>query len=186
MNRFIALLCLASLGSAGVLLTNGDFEAPLTTGWQQLTSGSSITIDRQTTYDPDPDYEVQVYKGAGSGYARFLQEVNIPTTDLEFSIAAKMYAYDNNADTLCWAGSAVIVSYKNAAGTVLGETRICRFTTPCPWANSSTMHLILVGDSLWHTYSFNINDELTNLPGIDPSNVARIELALYDTTAHTC
>lgn len=186
MNKLMILVCVISIGSGGVLLTNGDFEQTLTTGWQQQTSGSSITIDRQTTYDPDPNYEVQVYKGAGSGYARLLQEVAIPTTDLEFSIAAKMYAFDNNADTLCWAGAAVIVSYKNAAGSVLGETRICQFTTPCPWTSSSTLHLIFVSDSLWHTYSFNVDDELLNLPGVNPANVASIEVALYDTTAHTC
>ena len=186
MHKFMILLSIAGLLFAGDFITNGDFELPLTIGWQQGSSGSSIIIDRATNYDPDGDYEVQVYKGAGSGYARLFQAVDIPITDCDFSANLKIYAYDNNADTLCWAAAAMFVEYYNASGSLLGTTRICMKTTPCPWTNSSTCHLIIVPDSLWHSYSFNIEDELTNLSGVNPVNVAKIGVALYDTTAHTC
>lgn len=186
MNRCVLVISIASCLFAGNFMTNGDFELPLSNGWQQSSSGSSIIIDRATTYDPDPDYEAQAYKGAGSGYARLLQVVDIPVTDVDFSAKLKVYAYDNNADTLCWAAAALFVEYYNASGSILGTTRICMRTTPCPWINSSTCHLIVVPDSLWHNYSFNIEDELANLSGINPANVAKIGIALYDTTAHTC
>jgi len=180
------LIFIASMVFAGDFMTNGDFEEALSNGWQQASGGSSITIDRATTYDPDPDYEAQAYKGAGSGYARLFQIIDVPTTDMDFSANVKIYAYDNNADTLCWAAAALFIEYYNSSGTLLGDTRICMMTAPCPWNNTSTRHLIMAPDSFWHNYAFNIGDELTNLPGIIPANVARIGIALYDTTAHTC
>ena len=178
---------MVGLVSAGNWLINGDFEQDLSTGWTTTQGGSSITIDRATTYESDPDYEVRVEKGAGSGFATVSQTIDITTPgEFSFSIKAKLYAYDNNADTLTYAGTAVKIIYCNTSGTLLGETRICQFTAPCPWQNTSTCHLITVSDSLWHTYSFNLQTELGNLPGVNPANVKKVEVALYDTTAHTC
>jgi hypothetical protein len=131
------------------------------------------------TYHPDADYEVRVEKGDGSGFAKLFQTVNIPTTDLDFSCSAKMWAYDNHATA--WCGAAVWISYLNASNTLLGETMICMRSTQNPWNNTSTRHVIPVTDSLWHSYSFNINNELTNLPGVNPSQIAKIQVALYDT-----
>ena len=169
------------------LMINGDFEQPLTSGWLMDSSGVNIIIDRATSYDPDPNYEAQAYKGVGSGYTRLFQTVDVPSVQLTFSCNAKLYAYDNDADTLCWAGASIIISYLNSSGTRLGETRICQFTTPGDWANSSTRHLITVFDSLWHNYSLNIATEISNyLPGVNPANVSKISIALFDTTAHTC
>jgi hypothetical protein len=187
MKKILAIsLAIIAVSYARGLFTNGDFEQDLTVGWTQAQSGANITFNRATNYDTDPDYEAYVYKGSGSGYAKLFQVVDIPSTDLIFTADAKIYAYDNNADTLCWAGAAVIISYLNASNSVLGETRICMRTAPCPWQNSSTLHLIPVSDSLWHNHSFNINDELANLPGVNPSNVVKIQIALFDTTDHTC
>ncbi len=186
MRKYLILFVLVGFTFATNLVANGDFEQPLTTGWLQSSSGSSITINRATTYDPDPDYEAYAYKGAGSGFAKLYQVIDVATTDLGFSINAKVYAYDNNADTSCWAAAAVIISYLDATGSILGDTRICMRTTPCPWVSTSTTHLITASDSLWHNYAFNIDDELANLPGVSPSDVKKIEIALYDTTDHTC
>lgn len=185
MHKYIILFVLVSLGSASVLLTNGDFELPLTTGWQQVEGGSYSEINRATTYDPDPDYEAYAKDQYGN-YAKLWQTVNIPTTDLEFAVNAKLYAYDNNQDTLCWAGAAITISYLDASGLLLGKTMICRYTTPCPWANSSTCHLIIAPNTNWNFYSFNINSELGNLPGVNPTDVEKIEVALYAKTDHTC
>jgi len=187
MKYFLTIILMVGLVSAGNWLINGDFEQDLSTGWTTTQGGSSITIDRATTYESDPDYEVRVEKGAGSGFATVSQTIDITTPgEFSFSIKAKLYAYDNNADTLTYAGTAVKIIYCNTSGTLLGETRICQFTAPCPWQNTSTCHLITVSDSLWHTYSFNLQTELGNLPGVNPANVKKVEVALYDTTAHTC
>ncbi|HEC77742.1 MAG TPA: hypothetical protein ENI34_01195 [candidate division WOR-3 bacterium] len=178
----ITLLCLAATVFAYNLLTNADFEQPLTEGWIQDHTSTSYAIDRATNYDPDPDYEARVYTGTGSGYAVLYQVVDIPATDIDFSCKAKLYAYDNH--TSAWCGAALRISYLNSSGSQLGETRICYKSTQCPWSNSSTMHVITTADSLWHDYSFNIDDELTNLPGVNPTQVAKIKISLFDSTYH--
>ncbi len=187
MKYIIASLLLAGVLFAQNLLVNGDFEQPLSNGWAIDSGGYYIYIDRATTYDPDPDYELRVEKQAGSGFARARQIVDIPSVDnINFSVKAKLYAYDNNADTLTYAAAAVRIYYKNTSGTTLGETRICQFTAPCPWQNTPTCHLIITNDSLWHTYSFSLSSELQNLPGVNPADIRKIEITFYDTTAHTC
>ena len=185
MHKYLILFLVAGICSASVLLTNGDFELALTNGWQMTEGGSYSTVDRSTAYDPDPDYEARARDQYGS-YAKLWQTVDIPTTDLEFAVNAKLYAYDNNEDTLCWAGAAVVISYLDGNGQSLGKTMICRFTTPCPWVNTSTCHLILASDTSWHSYAFNINSELSNLPGTNGADVKKIEVALYAATDHTC
>jgi hypothetical protein len=179
MKHILCILCVAGFSSAGMLLTNGDFEQVLTAGWQQANSGSYVYIDRSVSYDPDADYEARAEKGDGSGYAKLFQTVAIPTTDLEFSCNAKMWAYDNHSTA--WCGAAVRIFYVNASNTILGETMICMRSTQNPWNSTSTRHVIPVTDSLWYTYAFNIDDELANLPGVNPSQIARIQVALYDT-----
>ncbi len=187
MRIIIPGILMIGLASAGNWLINGDFEEELTMGWTATQGGSYISLDRETNYDPDPDYELRAEKGSGNGYIRVFQISDITTpNEFNFSVNTKLYAYDNNADTLTYAGAAVIVSYLSAGGELLGETRICQFTAPCPWQNTPTCHLIIATDSLWHNYSFNLQTELGNLPGVNPANVKKIEIAFYDTTAHTC
>lgn len=182
MKKCFIIIFMLGISSAGTFLTNGDFEQELNIGWEQITNGSNIIINRATNYDPDPDYEAYVYKGTGSGYAKLHQIVNIPTTDLEFSVYTKLYAYDNH--TSAWCGAAVVIAYLDESGSLLGDTRICARSTQCPWSNTSTHHIIEATDSLWHNYAFSINDELTNLPGVNPSAIKKIDVALFDTSYH--
>jgi hypothetical protein len=182
----VFLILLIGMGAASTLLTNGAFEQDLSEGWHTYTFSALDTINRGTGYDNDPDYELFVYRDFGSGYCKVWQTVEIPTTDLSFSVNASLWAYDNDADTLCWAAAAIQVFYLDQSDAVLGETRICYKTLPCPWVSSSTLHLIDVTDDLWHAYSFNVNSELSNLPGVAPSMVKKIQVAAFDSTAHTC
>ncbi len=191
MRRFllVSLILPAALVFAANYLTNGNFESELNVGWTSYMADPSYgydTIIRGTDYEPDGDYEV--YTLSTFGYVtRLYQTADIPTiSDFTFSIKAKIIGLDNDADTLCWSAGAVVVSYLNASGTVLGQTRICQFSPPCPWQNSSTMHLITATDTLWHDYSFVLGTELVNLPGVTPSQVKKIQVCLLDTTAHTC
>lgn len=177
MHRYLLLILLATAAGASVLIDNGNFEQDLTVGWSEAVSGTNTSILRGTSYDPDPDYEAYVYKGTGDGYAKLFQSTYIPTTDLDFSVSAKVDASSNS--TTCWAGAAFVITYMNVTGDVLGETMICRSTSASTWANSSTRHLIVVADANWHDYAFNINSELANLPGISTADVARIEVSLY-------
>jgi len=185
----VSLILPATLVFAGNFLTNGNFENDLSVGWTSYMADATYgydTIIRGTGFEPDADYEVYTLS-TFSYLTKLYQTVDIPSTDnFTFAVKSKIVSFDNDYDTLCWAASAVVVSYLNAAGTVLGETRICRFSTPCPWASTSTLHLIQAADTLWHNYSFVLNTELANLPGVTPSQVKKVQVAMFDTTYHSC
>jgi hypothetical protein len=173
----LASIIIINLGWSN-LLTNGNFEQPLTTGWLRDSNVTvNFIIDRATHYDPDSDFEAQVYKWTGTGYAKLYQRVDIPSVQLAFSCNTKLIA--TTTSSTCWAGTALVIGYLNAGNTRLGETMICARTPACPWQNTPTRHLRIAPDTLWRNYAFNISDELTNLPGVNPSQIARIEIALY-------
>ena len=184
MRTITFLLLSVAVASASVLLTNGDFEEPLDTGWEEALNGYYATVGRATYLDPDPDYEAWAADSYG-GYAKIYQTVNIPCTDLTFSVNGKFYAYDNNEDTLCWAGAAVVLSYMDETSTVLGQTYIGLHTEPCPWDDNANNHVILAPDTNWNDYAFNISSELANIP-INPADITKIEVALLSVADHTC
>ncbi|KPK64697.1 hypothetical protein AMJ83_00405 [candidate division WOR_3 bacterium SM23_42] len=171
----VIMLIFAGVVFAANMLTNGDFEQDLSVGWDQTIAGIG-TITRGTTYYPDPDYEAYVYKADGNGFVTLFQAVDVEHTDLVFSVDAKLYIFATSSQ--CWAGAAVCVSYLNASDAVLGWTRICTFSIACPWYSNDTCHVIEAPDTSWHSYTFNIEDELQSLPGITPSEIAKIEVAL--------
>ncbi len=184
MYKYIALFLVIGISNAGPLLTNGDFEQDLSVGWTKSEFWPSIydTTDRATNYNPDPDYEVRVKK-YDYAYVKLSQVVDIYTTDLEFSVDAKLYAHEYTPAAPYWATASIILAYLDEDESLLGQTRICYNTPDCPYTNSSTFHMIVVTDpNNWYNYSFNIDDELTNLSGVTPGDIAKIEVALYDTT----
>ena len=184
MHRYFSLLLLVAFGSASVLVTNGDFEQDLNVGWTQAGSGmySTDTIDRQTNFDPDPDYEARVKKYDAT-YAKLYQTIDIPTTDLEFMIDVELYAHEFNSGEPYWATAAVVLYYLDDNDNVLGQTQICYNTPHCPYTNSNVFHIIEIPSANnWYDYSFNIDYELDNLSGIDAGEIAKIQIALYDTT----
>ena len=173
-----------SPGRAQQLLVNGDFELDLSSGWS-IDSIEGMTpyldtLDRDTSFNPDPGYEARVKK-YDSAHAKLYQTVDVASTNLAFGIKTKLYAVELNQATT-WAGAAIVLSYMNDSSTVLGETRICYMTIHCPWVDGPTLHLILAPDPNWNVYSFNVNDELTNLPGVNPLEIAQVKVALFDTT----
>ena len=183
MKRLLILVLMIGIGAASNYIDNGDFEQALSVGWAQTAAGGGTTINRGTNYQPDPDYEVYLYKGTGTtGYARLWQTADVPTCQLDVSFDAKLYAWDNH--TGAWAGAAVIIAYLDDANTQLGETRIAMMSPQNPWANSADCHIISVNDSLWHTYNFNIGDELNNVPAVDPDEVTKIQITLDCQVVH--
>ncbi len=183
MRRYFASLLLVALGSASVLLTNGDFEQDLSVGWTLSGTMYSLdTVDRATNYDPDPDYEARVKK-YDAPYVKLAQTVDIPTTDLQFAVDVKLYAEEFDPLDVYWATAAIVLYYQDAEDNLLGQTRICYNTPHCPYTNSNIFHMIEVGSGTnWYDYSFNVNDELDNLSGVNPADIAKIQVALYDTT----
>jgi hypothetical protein len=167
-----------------VLLSNGDFEQNLSVGWTAIFQGqlSTDTIDRATTFNPDPDYEARVKKYDATS-AKLFQTVYIPTTDLQFSADVSLYAYEYTSTEPYWAQASVVLYYLDNNNNILGQTRICHNSPHCPYNSSNTFHMIQVAaPSTWYNYTFNIDDELDNLSGVDPSDIAKIQVALYDTT----
>lgn len=183
MHRCLILVLLIGICGATNYITNGDFEQEFTNGWLQSIYGTAVTITRGTGYDPDPDYEAYLYKGTGtSGHAMLYQTVDIPTIHIDFSVQLKCNAWDNY--TGAWAAAGVIVGYLDESNVFLGDTRICMYSPDCPWQNSATCHIIDVNDTQWHDYEFNINEELANLPGIDPLEVKKIKVTLIDSVIY--
>lgn len=177
MHKYLALFLVIGMSSAAVLITNGEFEEPLETGWFQGSSGSGVmTIVRETYFDPDPDYEVFVHKGDETGSIKLFQTVVIPTTDLEFSVNAKLIVYGTSAQ--CWSGAGVCILYLNASNVVLGSSKICAGTVACPWQSNDSCHVVAAIDTLWNSYAFNIDDELVNVPAVNGSDVAKIQISL--------
>jgi hypothetical protein len=95
------------------------------------------------------------------------------------SANVKLDAWDNGSS---WCGAALALCYRSANDALLGTTRICRISAGCPWSNTTVQHNIYASDTNWHSYSFTLEDELQNLPGVDPADVAKITIALIDTS----
>ena len=183
----LSLLFLAALQSpsqlSGLELTeNGDFSHYLDIGWREYISAVNYRIEHAVHFDPDPDHEVFVYLGTGGGFVEIYQTIFIPSVDIDFGVKTKLYAEDNSP--IAWAGAAVIITYLNENGAPLGKTYLASLSSQCPWRNTSTTHVIEVTDSLWHFYSFNISEELLNLPGIDSQEIRKITLSMFNQTEH--
>ncbi len=161
---------LVPLVHASNLVINGDFEQPLDPQvWVTTSNCQSYVIQRETHFDPDPDYETYLVKLNGTGWARLGQTVAVDDLNIEFFAHAKVNCYASTPDV--WAGGALALMYLNAYGTVLGETRIASQSTSCPWSNGPNMHII-EGTNTWEAYSFNVEEELGNLPGVDSGQIA--------------
>ncbi len=177
----ILLLIIIGFCSAGHLLTNGNFEQELNIGWSQSigTQGTADTVDR---FMDILNYVARVKKYDAT-HAILYQTVDVPTTDLDFSINTKLYAYEYNSTATYWSAAAVCLRYLDENSNLLGETRIAQRSAHCPWTNSNTLHIINeLFPGIWSTFSFNIDTELVFLPGINPSDVKKIQVALLDTT----
>jgi hypothetical protein len=184
MRKYILLLPLVILavGFGQELLVNGDFEQELSVGWTQSQNGSGThTIDRAVGYHPDPDYEAQTYQYDNPGWTRLGQTVDVPSTLLELSFWASFE--EAGGSSSCWPAACFSVCYYNSSLTLLGETRYY-YSTYANWVPTGVLSLCRVTSPGWTQYTLNIADELSqNLPGVNPGDVARIEVALY---SYTC
>ncbi len=174
-------LLFLSLASAQELLTNGDFEQEITVGWVWTYSGSGTHLaDRQVGYHPDPDYEAHTYQYDNPGESRLAQKVETPGVMLELSFWAKFE--EGAGSSTCWPAACFAVCYYDAADVLLGETRFY-YSTYANWTPSPTLSLYRITNPDWQQYTLNIADELNqNLPGVNPADVAKIEVALWSVT----
>ena len=165
------------------LLVNGDFEQDLSVGWVVDTSGYGYrTFSRDTAYQPDPDYEALDSLYSGSGTSKLGQIVDVPGPALHLSFSARFNIGAGSSS--CWPVAYVEVGYLDSDGNRLGETRFYYHNSYCTWAPTDNLSLIEVADSLWNDYELDVADELSmHLPGVDPGDVCKIEVALVDTTS---
>jgi hypothetical protein len=160
------------------LLINGDFEQELTVGWNQLVNGSGThTINRDVSYHPDPDYEAMAYQYDNPGWTRLSQTVDVPGPMLELNFTA-CFA-ESGGTSSCWPAACFSICYLDANDVVLGETRYY-YSTYATWTPTATLNLIHTYDPNWTQYTLDIVDELSqNLPGVNPGDVVKVEVALY-------
>jgi hypothetical protein len=179
MNLKTLLLVTLVLGLAAgqELLINGDFEQELTVGWAQAESGvGTHTINRDTSYHPDPDYEAYTYQYDNPGWARLSQAVSVPGVNLLLSFWGSFEEVGGSSS--CWPAACICVNYLDAGNAVLGETRYF-YSTYANWVPSPTLSLIRITDPAWNQYTLNIVEELSqNLPGVNPADVAKVEVVV--------
>ncbi|HDQ99375.1 MAG TPA: hypothetical protein ENN51_03705 [candidate division WOR-3 bacterium] len=165
----------------GNLLTNGDFEQPLTVGWEQDVShvAGSHRFERSDTLgQPTPGYAAKVFKQLAY-HAALGQQVEVPGANLTLTFDARMAIVGGS--TTCWPTGAFIVSYLNADGDELGTTMFILRDQYNTWRESDTLKLHDIDlPSVWNSYELDIAQEIAdNLPGVDPAAVRRIEVKLY-------
>lgn len=184
MRGLVFLLALVVIGVsqplALELVTNGAYEQVLSNGWQENINGTGGSIIRGTAWDPDPDYEVRVYRGTGIGSAELTQIVDIPMLDVDINCNAKIYA---TATSTAWAAAAVSVNYLDQDGFTLGSTRIYHGSPYCPWTDDATTHLIPGTPNQWAPYTINVAEELGHLPGVIAERVKKVQIVLGVFTA---
>ena len=179
------LLFLAGPVTADELLVNGNFEQTFDVGWTDTVENSagSFAFERSDTFgQPTPGYAATVYKYLAK-YASLRQTVDVPNVNLTLAFDGRFRI--GGGSSTCWPVASLWVRYIDASGLELGNTRISLRSVYATWTKSDTVSLIDVTDTTgaWHSYSLNIAQELaTNLPGINPSSVAKlcVDLFAYD------
>lgn len=179
---FVIPLLLAASGFGQELLTNGDFEQDLSVGWTQYVGGNGTPVI-QRVYDGGHDnYYACDSLYLGAGWSQLGQVVDVPGPGLVLSFRAD-YAIGGGSSS-CWQVAAVVARYKDQMDNTLGETRYYYHNSYCTWVSTPTVHLIDVTNPTWTQYTLDVADEIeTNLPGVNPGDVSRVEFALYDTTS---
>lgn len=160
------------------LINNGDFENPLTTGWQEEINNvrGFSEITRETTYNPDDDYEARIYKEE-SFFASLIQTVPIPSLDLDFKANYCFTASASDAQVPCIAS--INVEYLDAAGITLGKTIFYVSQPEDMYGNDPVTAVYPVEMGIWATRSFNIQNAVADLTGVNPDLITQIKISLY-------
>jgi hypothetical protein len=169
------------------LVENGDFEQSLPVGWTEVVQnwGGEYEINRNASYDPDPDHEVMVLKYLAN-QASLVQTVSIPDLNVLLSADLRFQNQCPPNPEQKYAASALRIEYQNVLGNTIGETRIYQGTEDCDWTGSPVLHLIEGSPQQWDLFRFVLRDELGNLPGVDTSQVEQVRLSLYAYATDAC
>lgn len=174
-NISLLLLFLLLSGAVGQeLIGNGDFENG-TDSWiqEQSSSGGTYSITCDTSYQPDSDYEVRIYKTMAA-YARLRQTVELPGTNVRFLASVKAAVSTGTKNRMAYAG--VVLEYRNSSNTLLGKTMVIKKIGSGAPQSGPTQHVIDVTSDDWEDHGFILADELENLTGVNPDSIARVNL----------
>jgi len=159
------------------LIQNGRFEDSLTSWTVEYDSPDGTwSVATGSEYQPDPDSEVNVSKTM-KYYARAFQTVDVPTPELEFSFSSRLFASFAGGSGY-YAYATVTLEYLNSSGGLLGRTLFVNKVGYCSLENTSIQHLIVAEDTTWQDYWLLVSDELENLPGLNPADLARARVVL--------
>jgi len=178
----IPALLLAAVAFGQEMLTNGDFEQDLNVGWTHLDSGSGThEVNRDASYEPDPDYEAYIYQYDNPGSTQLVQTVDIPCALMQFSFRGSFE--ESGGSSSCWPAACVCLVYYNAADAPLGETRYY-YSTYANWTESPVLSLYRITDPAWNEYTLDVQQELaTKLTGVDPAEVVKVGVNLMAYTS---
>lgn len=179
--RVLLLICVAASGRARVseLLVNGDFEQPFATGWRDTVANlaGSGYVEQLDTLG-GTGYAMRAYKELAA-YTAVAQTVDVPDTNLSFSFDARFRI--GGGSSTCWPVAGLVLRYRDAAGTELGNTKFILHNEFCTWSNSDTAHIVEVEvPEEWRSYNLDIANELRmKLPGVNRAEVRQITVQLY-------
>ncbi len=164
-------------------LLNGDFTAPLDSGWSRdnrdFAGSSEIKLLR--------DGGVTLRK-VQCGWTRLGQRFLLPDRNVTFRTNARLRASVNRSGY--YATASVIIEYLDADEQPLGETWFQAVAGRGPSPNTATRHFIPVSTTGgWQELELDIADELRrNLPGVKPAKVAALHVMLkaYGSNTRTC
>ena len=178
-----ALICLTMAASAVAenLLTNGDFEQPLSVGWVEdvnSIAGDYVIERADNLGQPEPGFAARSYKYLAY-HASLSQTVEVADVDLVLTFDGKLHI--SGGSSTCWPAAAFIVSYLDAADVTLGRTLFLVQSPYSNWVESDSVHFIEpAAPDVWDQFELNIAEELTgNLPAVPAADVAKIKVDLF-------
>ena len=177
------LACAPGVPAVQDRLLNGDFTAPLDSGWFR----DARNFSGSGAIRPLPGGGVIVQK-VQCGWTRLSQKFLLPDRHVTFSTEAQLRVTVNRSGY--FAAAAVVVEYLDAGGQPLGETRFQAVAGRRPWSSTPTRHFIPVAaNGTRHELELDVADELRrHLSGFKPADVAalRVTLEAYGSNTAGC
>jgi hypothetical protein len=131
-------------------------------------------LEMVTNGDFEEDFEAQL-RITDEGEVGLVQRFPVPDLDMAVTAGLKIAA---DAGGGAWSAGGLMISYRDRDWSILGSTAIIFATGECPWTESPTFRMIPAGFDTWETFSFELADELAHLPGVDPSAIEWLEVAV--------
>ena len=170
------------------LLINGDFEDPHGKGWDTV---SSISDTGMVTHSIETEGVLKLSL-SGACYTtgsslKASQVVDVQGLELEgltFSAKKRFSSHAIEGMNI----TSIIISYISNSGIPLGSTKLFQFSSiqgvpinNVGWLNELNQNSYSISDSVWDTISLNVGNEITQIGTINPEDIAKVEVMIFDT-----